>query len=116
MDRQKIADHLGVHPYGAFWIKDIHLFNWAYEVIFECLYEPGAPADPISFQMVLTDCRDLQWRVYAHLRHAEEALPATSLVNVRLGTEHHRKPLHILTDAFGLSISYGTLVIQKVQT
>jgi hypothetical protein len=114
MDRQQIAEQLGAHPYGAFWVRDIHLFNWGFEVILECLYEPGSPADPIPFQMMLADCRDLQWRVYAHLQPPEDrSLPATNLVNIRLGTEHHRKPLHILTDAFGLSISYGTLVIQK---
>lgn len=114
MDKLKIAEMLGAHPYGAFWVKDIHLFQWGGEVVLECLYEPGAPAAPIPFQLVLHDCRDLQWRAYVHLKHPEDrTLPATSIVNVRLGSADHRKPLHLLTDSFGLTVSYGALRVAK---
>jgi hypothetical protein len=114
MDKLKIAEILGAHPYGAFWVKDIHLFSWGNEVVFECLYEPGAPAAPIPFQLVLHDCRDIQWRVYAHLKPPEDrTLPATSMVNVHLGTADHRKPLHMLTDSFGITVAYGKLNIEK---
>jgi hypothetical protein len=114
MDKLKISELLGAHPYGAFWIKDIHLFSWGNEVVFECLYEPGAPAEPIPFQLVLHDCRDIQWRVYAHLKPPDDrALPATSMVNVHLGTGDHRKPLHMLTDSFGITVSYQTLQIER---
>jgi hypothetical protein len=116
MDRQQLAEQLGVHPYGMFWVKDIHLFGWGHEVILYCLYEPGAPADPVPFQITLNDCRELQWRVYAHLQPPDDrTLPATSIVNIHTGTDQHRKPLHILTDAFGLSVSYGTLAIEMTQ-
>jgi hypothetical protein len=90
------------------------LFNWGGEIVFACLYEPGAPADPIPFQLVLTDCRDIQWRVYAHLKPPEDrSLPATSKVNVHLGSSEHRKPLHMLTDSFGITVSYQTLTVEK---
>jgi hypothetical protein len=95
VDKLKIAEVLGAHPYGAFWVKDIHLFSWGNEVVFECLYEPGAPAEPIPFQVVLQDCRDIQWRVF------------------HLGTSDHRKPLHMLTDSFGITVSYQALTIEK---
>src|SRR5215470_17297823 len=114
MDRQQLAEALGAHPYGAFWVKDIHLFGWGSEVIFECLYEPGAPADPVPFQLVLKDCRDIQWRVYAHLQPPDDrTLPATSLVNVHLGAGDHRKPLNILTDSFGITVTYRALKIER---
>ena len=102
-------------PFGMFWVRDIILFSWGYEVIFDCLYDLGEPSKSVPFQLVLTDCRDMQWRVYAHLQHPEDrTLPATKLVNIHLGTEYHRKPMHLLTDSFGITVSYGTLVIQKI--
>ena len=114
MDKMKIAELLGAHPYGAFWVRDVHLFGWGSEIVFACLYEPGAPAEPIPFQLVLHDCRDIQWRVYAHLKPPEDrSLPATSMVNVHLGSSDHRKPLHILTDSFGITVSYQTLMVEK---
>lgn len=116
MDRQALAERLGVHPYGAYWVNAVNLMGWGSDVTFDCLYEPGAPAENISFQIVLNDCRELHWRVYAHLKAMEDrTLPAASLVNIHLGTAGHRKPLHILTDSFGLSVSYGTITIQKVE-
>ena len=116
MDKLKIAELLGVHPYGAFWVRDIHLVGWGSEMTFDCLYEPGAPADPIPFQLVLHDCRDIQWRVYAHLKMPDDptmSVPATSLVDIRLGSDHHRKPLHMLTDSFGITVTYQTLTVER---
>ncbi|MBN8591638.1 MAG: hypothetical protein J0M33_07755 [Anaerolineae bacterium] len=114
MDRGLVCDQLGVTPGGTFWIKDVHFFGWGSEVVFECHYDlPGS--DPVPFQMVMLDCRELQWRVYAHLQHPEDrTLPATAIVNLRLGTAGQRKPLQVLTDAFALTVHYGTLSISRV--
>jgi hypothetical protein len=114
MDKPKLCDMLGAHPYGTFWVRDVHLFDWGSEIVLDCLYEPGTPGKPVPFQLILKDCRDLNWRVYAHLKHPEDAsLPTATLINIRLGTDNHRKPLTMLTDFFGLNVSYGSLTVQK---
>jgi len=49
------------------------------------------------------------------LQHPEDrTLPATAIVNLRLGTAGQRKPLQVLTDAFALTVHYGTLSISRV--
>jgi hypothetical protein len=114
MDRGTVCERLGMPLGGTFWIKDVHFFGWGNEVVFDWHYDaPGGPSVP--FQMVLQDCRELQWRVYAHLQHPEDrTLPATALVNLRLGTEGHRKPLQVLTDAFALTVLYDKLLLTRL--
>jgi hypothetical protein len=109
MDKLKLAEALGSHPYGVFWIHDLRLVGWGQDLVFECVYEPGAPSKPVRFQLVLKDCREMRWRVYSH---ADGATPA-SIVNIAFGTGQHRKPANILTDAFGLTVLYGEYVIEK---
>jgi hypothetical protein len=114
MDRGVLYEQLGVEPGGTVWVKDVHFFYWGSEVVLECLYQP-TDGVAVPFQMALTDCRELQWRVYAHLQHPEDrTLPATALVNLRLGTGGQRKPLQLLADAFALTVLYGTLAIARV--
>ena len=110
MDKLKIAEALGSHPYGALWVKDVRLASWGRDVAFECLYEPGAPSKPIPFHLTLKDCREMRWRIYAHL---DGQAGMASIVNISLGTGQQRKPANILTDFFGLTVSYGELVIEK---
>lgn len=111
MDTGKLAGLLNAPEGGVFSVTNIQLLSWGNDLTFDCLYEPeGLPALP--FKLVLNDCRELQWRVYAHLKHPEDkTLPVAMLVNLRLGTDMHRKPLHMLTDFFGLTVSYGTLTV-----
>lgn len=111
MDTGKLAGLLNAPAGGIFSVRNIQLLSWGNDLTLECLYEPiGAAA--IRFQMNLKDCRELQWRVYAHLKHPEDkTLPVATLVNLRLGTDNHRKPLHMLTDFFGLTVTYGTLMV-----
>jgi hypothetical protein len=109
MDKLKIAEMLDSHPYGAFSIRDMRLTGWGKDVVFECLYEPGAPGKPVPFQVMLKDCRDMHWRVYAH----GDGQVAATIVNINLGTGQHRKPAQILTDYFGLTVLYGEVVIEK---
>lgn len=111
MDKLKIAEALGSHPYGAFWIQAMRVDGWGRDLAFDCLYEPGAPSKPVPFQLTLKDCREMRLRVYAHADGT--GMPAASIVNISLGTGQHRKPANILTDYFGLTVSYGELVIEK---
>lgn len=114
MDKPKLCDLLGARYYGTFWVRDVHLRDWGSDLVLDCSYDPGQPDAPIPFQIMLQDCREIQWRVYAHLKHLEDmTLPAAELVNIALGTENHHKPLNLLTDSFGLTVLYGGLQVTK---
>lgn len=106
MDKAKLAEALGVESHGGFHISGFQLSNWGNNLILTGEYI-GEPAIP--FQIRLEDCRELQWRVYAHAA----AQPSAALVNLRLGTDQHRKPLVMLTDAFGLTVLYGQITLVR---
>jgi hypothetical protein len=115
MDKSKLCAALNVTPYGAFQVTNLRLLDWGGTMIFECLFDPGPSGDLVRFRLILRDCRDIQWRVYAHLKPPDDqTLPTTQLVNIRLGDDNHRKPLNMLTDAFGITTSYGALKIEKI--
>src|SRR3569832_1054100 len=112
MDKAKLSDLLGIAQGGLFQVKTIALDHWGSSLTFDCSCEVGNIIT--SFTLKLEDCREIQWRVYAHLKHPEDqTLPTATFVNLRLGSDNHRKPLHLLTDFFGLTVSYGTLRLEK---
>jgi hypothetical protein len=114
MDKVRLSEMLGLQPTGTFQVKAIALDGWGSTLTLDCLYEVPSPAAITPFTLHLMDCRELQWRVYAHLKHPEDqTLPTATLVNLRLGSDNHRKPLHLLTDFFGLTVNYGTLRLEK---
>ncbi len=101
-------------PGGQFLVTGLELRGWGSELRLNGGYEE-AGLETRHFTIHLSDCRELQWRVYAHLKHPEDVtLPVSHLVNLRLGSDSHRKPLHLLTDFFGLTVSYGSLTIVRV--
>ncbi len=115
MDKIRLAEMLGLKPHGSFRIEAIHVENWGSQIRLDALYDTLPPDPPAAFHLMLDDCRDLQWRVYAHLKHPEDqTLQTTLLVNIRLGVGGHHKPLHLLTDSFGLTVSYGTLTLKRL--
>ncbi len=112
MDKALLSERLGIAPGGNFQVKDITLGGWGSSLIFDCLCEVDGAVT--LFTLKLEDCREIQHRVYAHLMHPEDqTLPTATFVNLRLGSDNHRKPLHLLTDFFGLTVSYGKLQIEK---
>ncbi len=116
MDQLKISEFLALHPYGALTILAFEMRDWGQELVFTCLYDPGDPGRPARVRLVFGDCRDIRWRVYAHLAPgADDAMPPTPIINLALGSDTHRKPAHILTDAFGLSVLYGTLTLSRLE-
>ncbi len=116
MDKARLLDVIGGPDGGMFWVRDMRLDGWGSAVTLECGYVLSAD-EMIRFDLLLTDCREIQWRIYAHLQPpATASRILTSLVNIRLGTDNHRKPLQILADAFGLTISYGKLEIVRPQS
>ena len=114
MDKIKLSEMLGVQPLGVFQVKAIELSGWGSDMKLACIYELTLPETSVLFDIHLADCREHQWRVYAHLKHPEDqTLPTATFVNLRLGSDNHRKPLHLLTDFFGLTVSYGQLRLEK---
>jgi hypothetical protein len=112
MDKAKLSDLLAIPQGGTFQVKAIALDSWGSRLTFDCLNEVSS--EITLFSLKLEDCREIQWRVYAHLKHPEDqTLPTATFVNLRLGSDNHRKPLHLLTDFFGLTVSYGTLKLGK---
>jgi hypothetical protein len=113
MDQGRLAGLMEAQAGGQFVILGMRLVHWGSELHFDGRYAPGEGA-PIRFLLRLTDCREIQWRVYAHLLPLEDqTLEETGLVNLRLGDSNHRRPLHMLTEAFGLTVSYGALVVVR---
>ncbi|MEZ4667903.1 MAG: hypothetical protein R3E39_08315 [Anaerolineae bacterium] len=114
MDKIKLSEILGVQQPGVFQVKSIELSGWGGEMKLSCTHGLNLSDDALLFEIHLLDCREHQWRVYAHLKHPEDqTLPTATFVNLRLGSDNHRKPLHLLTDFFGLTVSYGTLEIRR---
>lgn len=113
MDKIKLSEMLGVQPSGMFQVKAIELSGWGNEMRLACTYTLTLPETSVPFDIHLTDCREHQWRVYAHLKHPEDqTLPTATFVNLRLGSDNHRKPLHLLTDFFGVTVSYGGMALK----
>lgn len=113
MDKARLIDLLGCQQGGTIQVKSIMLEGWGSGLKFDCLYDLAKTITVFTLQ--LDDCREIQWRVYAHLKHPEDqTLPTATFVNLRLGSDNHRKPLHLLTDFFGLTVSYGALRLEKM--
>jgi len=112
MDKLKIADALKMHPFGHFTINTMQIEDWGRDLVFDCVYDPGAPGKPTPFQLQICECREIRWRVYIHARNGE-TLPAAHIVNFNLGTHQHRKPLNLLTDHFGLTALYDEVMIRN---
>lgn len=116
MDKDTLAERLGAQPGGDFQVHSIQPVQWGHELLIEFSYVPKPGMKPIAFHIHLRDCRELQWRLYAHLRAPEDqSLTTATLVNILLGRDNHRKPMNILTDFFGLTASYGEMTIQKTE-
>lgn len=114
MDKARLVDAIGGPDGGAFWVRDVRMDGWGGTLRLDCGYVLSED-ELIQFELTLNDCRDIHWRVYAHLQPPGiEKRIMTALVSIRLGTDQHRKPLQLLADAFGLTVSYGKLNIVKL--
>lgn len=114
MDKLKLCELLAIPPHGTFTITDLLPHQWGAELVFDCQYQAPGHDAALTFFIILKDCRDIHWRIYAHLKAPEDqTLPVATLINLRLGAGNHHKPLHMLTDFCGLSVSYGELIVRK---
>jgi hypothetical protein len=119
MDRQKLVDKLGLVPGGGLSITDIQMVEWGRYLVFSCRYRTAPlnapPDDPVDFDLVFHDCREIKYRVYAHISAHEQGLVSRTadVAELSLGHGNHRRDASILTNHFGVTISYGELVIEK---
>ena len=110
VDQNKISEALNLPPGESIYLEGLQLVVWGQDMIFNGHY------GDTPFTLTLTDCRELRWQLYSHMRPDERTpFPHAALVNLSLGKDQHRQPLHMLTDYFGLSVSYGQCVIAPLR-
>lgn len=118
MDLQLLVEKLGLVTGGGLSIVDIQMVQWGRSLVFGCVYRTvsqGAPPDaPVHFSLVFNDCREIRYKVYAHIGHHEsgEVTSVADVAEMMLGQGNHRRDAHILTNHFGVTLSYGEAVAE----
>jgi len=118
MDKSKIVNALGLVPGGDMSISDIQMVQWGRDIIFECVYRTAArnvaPDDPVLFRLIFQDCREVKYRIYAHIGVHEQGQVTriADVVELSLGHGNHRRDANILTNHFGVTISYGSVRVE----
>ncbi len=119
MDRGKIIEVLGLVPGGGFSITDMQMVQWGRDIVFECQYlttsMTGGADAPVDFRLIFSDCREIKYRVYAHISAHERGSVATiaDVVEISLGQGQHRKDANILTNCFSISLTFGEVLVEK---
>jgi hypothetical protein len=122
MDRSRIINTLGLVPGGGLLVTDVRLVQWGYDVVLCCRYNLTPvtipPEDPVEFELVFHDCREIKYRVYAHISIHEQGLvpsiaDVADVAEISLGHGNHRRDANILTNHFAITISYGDLAIER---
>lgn len=119
MDRVKIVDALGLVSNGGLAITDIQMVQWGRDLVLACRYQTtpmtAAPDPPVHFNLVFHDCREIKYRVYAHIGVHEQGhvTPTADVAEILLGHGNHRRDANILTNHFGLTISYGEFHLER---
>jgi hypothetical protein len=93
----------GLPPDTPLTLRALHVRHWGRTLHFE------GDAGGRAFTMTFDDCREIRWRVYAHL---DESALDTPLVDFTSGRDQHRSAANLLTGHFGLSVYYGTLRVE----
>ena len=119
MDRTKIIETLGLVPGGGFSVADMQMVQWGRDVVLECRYRTAAmnaaPDEPVHFRLVFKDCREIKYKVYAHIGEHEQGTVTSvaDIAEISLGQGNHRRDANILTNHFGLTVSYGKISIER---
>jgi hypothetical protein len=97
-------------PDSALQVSGLRLLGWGREMHFE-----GVAGEATRFRLKLLDCREARWQWYTHIDAPEDAaFPLATIVDLHLGRDQHRSPLRLLTDLFGLVVSYGQIRIETI--
>ncbi|MFW5691076.1 MAG: hypothetical protein ACOCXZ_01135 [Chloroflexota bacterium] len=122
MDRNRIINQLGLVPDGGLSVVDIQMVEWGRDLLLGCIYrtipEDGPPDAPVHFNIIFKECREIRYRVYAHIgMHEHGSIPAEAdVAELILGQANHRKDASVLTNLFGLTISYGSIQLEMNDT
>lgn len=103
MDLERLAEMLAIAPESTVVVLGLDVSDWGRALRLPCRYTTPDGAMG-AFDLVFDDCREMRWRLYTHYQGETPAL-----VDLAFGTDAHRKPATILTDAFGISLLYGEL-------
>ncbi|MFN8372563.1 MAG: hypothetical protein U0694_06765 [Anaerolineae bacterium] len=100
-----LYEALGAAEGSAVELMDMWVGAWGRDVVME------GECGGIRFKLAFDECREMQWRVYAH----ENDDQPTALVDFAAGRGQHRSPAKLLTDTFGLTLWYGAMMIQRLE-
>jgi hypothetical protein len=104
MESNPILSALNLPHINPIRFTSLQMRMWGRDLRFSC------KAGLVEFKLQYTDCREMRWQVYTHLKDEQNpAFPPTELVNIKIGRNQHRSPSHLLTEHFGLSLVYGEL-------
>ena len=118
MDQPRLIETLGFVAGGGFSIVDIQMVQWGRELVFEVVYRTAPrnapPDDPIHFNLIFRDCREIRYKVYAHISLQEQGKISTEadIAELILGKGQHRRDANILTNHFGVTLSYGEALVE----
>ena len=80
---------------------------WGNIFTFECVYDP---IDRKPYKMTFLDCRDINW----HIHSPEDAEDdEADVIDIQLVKQNNKKTTIIYTDIFELSMTYGSIRIEK---
>ena len=108
MNQPTLNETLGLQPDTVLQLTHLDAEVWGQTLRFT------GHAGEMCFCLTLTDCRESRWQLYAHMNAADcPAFPPATIVDLHVGKDQHRQPLQLLTDYFGLTVSYGGLLIER---
>jgi hypothetical protein len=117
MDRARILDTLELTPGGALSFSSISLAQWGRDVLFECEYlsVEATVDEPVEFQLIFRDCREIRIKTYAHIAEHElgEFVPRADVAEIALGLGNHRRDANILTNQFSITLSFGSIQVER---
>ena len=99
-----IYEALGVTEGSAVQLTDVWVGAWGRDMVLE------GECDGVRFELAFDDCREMQWRTYAHNNDGE----ATMLAEFAARRDQHRSPAKLLTDTFALTLWYGEARLQRL--
>lgn len=106
MHQSMITNALGCAEGSLLHITGMSALMWGRNLIFQ------GRCETLEFQLQSYDIREAKWQLFSH-HHMENPLPypQTEIVSFKIGQTHQRKPATILTEHFGLTWTYGRLVL-----
>ncbi|GEM_PF-1475011 len=119
MDRAKLLDTLALVSGGDLLITSMDFIQWGRDIEFGMRYTippfESIPKETHPFKLIFRDCRELKYKVYAHIAIHElgRISSVADVVDMSLGQGNHRRDAQILTNLFSTSIAYGNVQVAR---